>query len=42
MNVSPEFWYRAVVLLHNVLVMLDNFLCDEFGLKRRGRGLFDN
>ena len=42
MQLSEDFWLKAVRLLHNILIMIDDLLCEEFNLVRQGRRKFDN
>ncbi len=35
---TPSRWRSLTATLHRVLVILDDWLCDEFGFSRRARG----
>lgn len=37
-EVTDDRWRRFFECLHRMLVILDDWLCDEFGFSRRPRG----
>jgi len=40
-QLDPGFMRRMAEAIHYALVVLDDFLCSEFGFNRWGRGKYD-
>jgi len=37
---TPDRWRTLFETLHRVLVIMDDWLCDEFGFSRKPRGKY--
>lgn len=39
---NQERWRRFFETLHRIVVIFDDWLCDEFGFSRKPRGKYDS
>jgi hypothetical protein len=36
----PEFWYKFMQIAHHVIVIVDDFLCEQLDLSRKPKGKY--
>jgi hypothetical protein len=39
-RLSPEFWYKFMQIAHHVIVIVDDFLCEQLDLSRKPKGKY--
>jgi hypothetical protein len=39
-KLPADFWYHFMTMAHHVIVIVDDFLCDELGLSRKPKGKY--